>query len=192
MVSTMSQGTCLDIYWPDHDIEVQHSDRSRYNSSRLGALDDFGNFYSSDFTNQQPLAASDEGVGIKRRLTLDPDGNFRIYSLNSLERTWSISWIAMSQPCRIHGLCGPYGICHYSPTTKCSCPPGYEMINTTNWTEGCRAIVDIKCGVTQRMEFLKLPYTDFWGFDQQRLHGVPYEVCHNICMSDCTCKGFQY
>jgi hypothetical protein len=62
-----------EIYWPDPDKGEYQNDRNRYNNTRLGVVDDAGRFFSSDFANQQPLVASDEGVGIKRRLTLDPD-----------------------------------------------------------------------------------------------------------------------
>lgn len=120
----MTTPKVFDIYWPDPDVETYQNNRSRCNSTRLGFLDDFGKFYSSDFAHEKPLVVSDEGPGTKRRLTLDPDGNLRVYSLNSRDGIWSISWIAMLQPCIIHGLCGQYGICHYSPTPKCSCPPG--------------------------------------------------------------------
>uniref|UniRef100_A0A0E0GP68 Receptor-like serine/threonine-protein kinase n=1 Tax=Oryza nivara TaxID=4536 RepID=A0A0E0GP68_ORYNI len=109
----------------DPDRGEYGNKRNRYNNTRMGFLDDNGDFVSSDFADQQPFSASDKGSGIKRRLTLDHDGNLRLYSLSNGE--WLVSWVAISQPCNIHGLCGPNGICHYSPTPTCSCPPGYEM-----------------------------------------------------------------
>ncbi|KAM3318250.1 hypothetical protein ACQJBY_035784 [Aegilops geniculata] len=132
------------------------------------------------------------GPGIKRRLTLDPDGNLRLYSLNDLDGSWSVSMAAMSQPCNVHGLCGPNGICHYSPKPTCSCAPGYVMSNPGNWTEGCSAIVNITCDHQEPMKFVKLKHTDFWGSDQKHLLPVSFYYCRNICMNDCTCKGFQY
>ncbi|WVZ97143.1 hypothetical protein U9M48_042698 [Paspalum notatum var. saurae] len=118
-----------DIYWPDPDQTIYQDGRNQYNSTRLGILDNSGTLASSDFADGQPLVASDAGPTIKRRLTLDPDGNLRLYSLNDSDGLWSISMIAMSQPCNIHGLCGPNGICHYSPKPTCSCPPGYVVRN---------------------------------------------------------------
>ncbi|XP_062223888.1 putative receptor protein kinase ZmPK1 isoform X2 [Phragmites australis] len=134
------------------------------------------------------------GPNIKRRLTLDPDGNLRLYSLNDSDGSWSVSMQAMSQPCNIHGSCGPNGICHYSPQPTCSCPPGYVMSNQGNWTEGCTSIVNITCDHHdhESMKFVKLPNTDFWGSDQQHLLSVSFQTCRNICIHDCTCKGFQY
>ncbi|OEL18876.1 putative receptor protein kinase ZmPK1 [Dichanthelium oligosanthes] len=183
-----------EIYWPDPDNGEYQNNRNRYNSTRLAGLDERGNFFSSDFANQQAIVASDEGHGIKRRLTLDPDGNLRLYSLNNSDGRWSVSWIAVSQPCNIHGLCGPNGICHYLPTPTCSCPPGYVMSNPGNWSQGCRAVVDIACTVEQAqpVKFLRLPGTDFWGSDQQHVEHISLQACRNICRSDCTCKGFQY
>ncbi|KAL6893462.1 hypothetical protein ACP4OV_007560 [Aristida adscensionis] len=183
-----------EIYWPDPDNGEYQNKRNRYNSTRLGGLDDAGNFSSSDFANQQALVASDAGFGIKRRLILDTDGNLRLYSLNSSDGRWLVSWIAVSQPCNIHGLCGPNGICHYLPAPTCSCPPGYVMSNPGNWSQGCRAKVDITCDVeqVQTVKFLRLPGTDFWGSDQQLAESVSLQACKNICRSDCTCTGFQY
>ncbi|CAL4931623.1 unnamed protein product [Urochloa decumbens] len=183
-----------EIYWPDPDNGEYQNNRNRYNSTRLAGLDEMGNFFSSDFANQQALVASDEGLGIKRRLTLDPDGNLRLYSLNNSDGRWSVSWIAVSQPCNVHGLCGPNGICHYLPTPTCSCPPGYVMSNPGNWSQGCRAVVDIACTVEQAqpVRFLHLPGTDFWGSDQEHVEHVSLQACKKICRSDCTCKGFRY
>ncbi|CAN6294680.1 unnamed protein product [Urochloa humidicola] len=140
-----------DIYWPDPDNEEYQNQRNVYNSTMLGGLlDETGNFFLSDFPNQQALAACDQGLGIRRRLTLDPDGNLRLYSLNSSDGTWSVSWSAVSQPCNIHGLCGPNGICHYMPAPTCSCPPGYVMVNPGNWRQGCRPVTDITCSPEHR------------------------------------------
>ena len=97
--------------------------------------------------------ASDAGPGIKRMLTLDPDGNLRIYSLNNTDGLWPVSRVTMPISCKIHGFCGPNGICHYSPTPSCSCPPGYKMVNPGNWSQGCSAIVNITCGAAQLVRF---------------------------------------
>lgn len=80
-----------DIYWLDPDAPFFDNDRKRYNNTSLGVLDYFGQFFSSDFAVQKALVASDAGPGIKRRLTLDPDGNLRIYSLSSSDGSWSAS-----------------------------------------------------------------------------------------------------
>ncbi|KAM0922896.1 hypothetical protein ACQ4PT_005846 [Festuca glaucescens] len=182
-----------DIYWPNPDISVFDNNRSRYNSTRLGSLGNNGVLSSSDFADGLLLEASDAALpGTKRRLTLDPDGNFRMYSLDDSDGMWSVSMVAISQPCAIHGICGQNGICHYSPKPTCSCPPGYVMTNPGDWTEGCTATFKFTCGDQEPVQFVKLPHTDFWGSDQKRLRWASLEACMDICISDCTCKGFQY
>ncbi|CAL4896346.1 unnamed protein product [Urochloa decumbens] len=71
---------------------------------------------------------------------------------------------------------------------------GYVIRNPGNWTEGCMAIINTTCDHYDKksMKFVKLPNTDFWGSDQQHLLSVSFQACRNICISDCTCKGFQY
>ncbi|GJN36995.1 hypothetical protein PR202_gb25907 [Eleusine coracana subsp. coracana] len=68
------------------------------------------------------------------------------------------------------------------------------MNNPHNWTQGCRAQVDVTCDVEQpqAVKFVQLPGTDFWGSDQQYIPQVSLKACKNICLSDCTCRGFQY
>ncbi|XP_062231180.1 putative receptor protein kinase ZmPK1 [Phragmites australis] len=180
------------IYWPDPDYQYYENYRNLYNSTRIAILNDYGVFLASDFAKKHVIVASDRATGIKRRLTLDYDGNLRLYSLNNSDRTWNVVWIAESQPCMTHGLCGPYGICHYSPKPTCSCPPGYKMRSSGNWTQGCMPIIDTTCDGEQDVTFLKLRNTDFWGSDQQRIEKVSLQDCQNVCRRDCTCKGFQY
>uniref|UniRef100_A0A804PYA1 non-specific serine/threonine protein kinase n=1 Tax=Zea mays TaxID=4577 RepID=A0A804PYA1_MAIZE len=71
---------------------------------------------------------------------------------------------------------------------------GYATRNPGNWTEGCMAIVNTTCDRYDKrsMRFVRLPNTDFWGSDQQHLLSVSLRTCRDICISDCTCKGFQY
>ncbi|CAL4893006.1 unnamed protein product [Urochloa decumbens] len=180
------------VYWPDPDFMYYENNRNLYNSTRIASLDDSGEIFSSDFAKSHVRYASDRGTGTMRRLKLDYDGNLRLYSLNNSDRKWTVSWIAQFQPCMTHGLCGPYGVCHYSPAPTCSCPPGYKMKNPGNWTQGCEPIFEISCERKQDMTFLELRNTDYWGSDQQRIEKVSRETCQNVCRDDCTCKGFQY
>lgn len=66
------------------------------------------------------------------------------------------------------------------------------MVNPGNWSQGCTTIVNITCGAAQPVRFLRLPNTDFWGNDQQTLESISFQACRNICISDCTCKGFLF
>ncbi|EEE53322.1 hypothetical protein OsJ_36319 [Oryza sativa Japonica Group] len=56
--------------------------------------------------NHIRYCASDLGYGVLRRLTLDHDGNLRLYSLLEADGHWKISWIALADSCQVHGVCG--------------------------------------------------------------------------------------
>ncbi|KMT15486.1 hypothetical protein BVRB_3g058410 [Beta vulgaris subsp. vulgaris] len=145
-----------------------------------------GTFSSSD---QLQFSASDVGVGIRRRLTLDYDGNLRVYSLNELSGFWYITWQAVVKPCDIHGLCGKNGICTYTPNPKCSCPPNYEPTDTSDWGKGCKPKFHIGCS---NSEFVEITHVDYYGFDLNRSRPASYEECKQLCLGDCRCEAFNY
>ncbi|RWR86144.1 putative receptor protein kinase ZmPK1 [Cinnamomum micranthum f. kanehirae] len=176
------------VYWPNPDLDLWGNLRSNFNSSRLAVLDETGLFSSSDKFN---FYASDMGLGIMRRLTLDFDGNLRLYSLNESTGLWGISWAAFAQECNVHGICGRYGVCVYTPKPMCSCPPGYEVSDPADWNKGCKPKFKTSCD-SQQFRFVALPYTDYYGFDLNISQGISLEECRNNCLKDCSCRAFQY
>nr|XP_027093143.1 putative receptor protein kinase ZmPK1 isoform X3 [Coffea arabica] len=124
------------IYWPDPWLLSFEAGRTRYNDSRVAVLDSWGHFQSSDRVG---FRADDYGPGIQRRLTLDFDGNFRLYSLDTTTRSWIASWI--------HGVCGPNSLCSHYPRSgrKCSCLQGYRVKNYTDWAYGCEPEYQLPC-----------------------------------------------
>ncbi|GLJ05014.1 hypothetical protein SUGI_0009460 [Cryptomeria japonica] len=152
-------------YWPPQPntaYGVFDIGRTTYNITRLASLDQFGGFISSDMFS---FNASDYGEAPLRRLTLDIDGNLRLYSLDSQNLTWAITWIALTKQCNVHGLCGFNGVCTYTPEPKCICPPGFEMEDSTDWFKGCRLIQKLSCA-PNNAQFLRLPYTDYYGYER--------------------------
>ncbi|XXG75308.1 hypothetical protein AAC387_Pa07g3841 [Persea americana] len=135
------------VYWPNPDFDLWGNLRTSFNSSRLAVLDETGLFSSSDNFN---FTASDMGLGIIRRLTLDFDGNLRLYSLNESTGLWGVSWAAFAQECNVHGICGRYGVRFVElPYTDYY---GFDL----NYTKGipleeCRKIClkDCSCGAFQ-------------------------------------------
>jgi hypothetical protein len=176
------------IYWPNPSRTIWEKCRVPFNSSTSGALDTWGHFLGSD---NATFTAADWGPGIIRRLTLDYDGNLRLYSLNTEDRTWSVTWMAFPQLCKVRGLCGENGICVYTPVPACACAPGFEVIDPSEWSKGCRPKANISCDV-QMVKFANLPHTDFFGYDMTAHHFVSLDFCKNKCLHDCNCKGFAY
>ncbi|XP_010672398.2 putative receptor protein kinase ZmPK1 [Beta vulgaris subsp. vulgaris] len=178
------------IYWPNVAFTIYQNGRTNYNSSRIAVLDDMGTFSSSD---QLQFSASDSGAGghvrIRRRLTLDYDGNLRVYSLNESSGLWNVTWQAVAKLCDIHGVCGRNGICVYTPEPKCSCPPNYEPTDLSDWSQGCKPKFHRSCSDS---EFVELTHVDYYGFDLNFSQPASYEQCRELCLEDCRCQGFSY
>lgn len=177
------------IYWPSADYTVFQNGRTSYNSSRIAVLDTEGFFLSSDGLN---VKASDWGNGVKRRLTIGSDGNLRMYSLNVSNGSWIVSWQAIAKLCDVHGLCGQNGICEFLPSFRCSCPPGYEMTDPENWNRGCKPQFSKSCSKAEEFDFIKLPQTDFYGFDLTNNASVSLEECKKTCLDICSCSALTY
>nr|CAD1823819.1 unnamed protein product [Ananas comosus var. bracteatus] len=186
------------IYWPSPDYNVFQNGRTNYNSTRLAVLDRTGRFSSSDGLGD---SAADSGPLTKRRrITLDYDGNLRIYSLNETGRYWNVTWVAIAERCNVHGLCGANGICTYSRAVTCACPPGYEMSDARDWNRGCRPTFNLSCQARQKSQqqqqqqfhFVELPQTDFYGFDLGFNSSISFDDCRRICAQSCLCLGFGY
>ncbi|XP_023734868.1 putative receptor protein kinase ZmPK1 [Lactuca sativa] len=179
------------VYWPSPDpgFNIWDYRRTSYNSSRIAVFNDLGVFKSSDLLR---FNASDMGFGIRRRLTMDYDGNLRFYSLNESTGLWSISWQAVAQPCNIHGICGRNGICVYGGKPECSCPPHYEWSEPTDFSQGCKPTFNRTCVNSTRFGFLPMRYTDYFGFDLKFSSSISFESCRNMCLADCRCQAFVY
>uniref|UniRef100_A0ACD5W059 Uncharacterized protein n=1 Tax=Avena sativa TaxID=4498 RepID=A0ACD5W059_AVESA len=178
------------IYWPSAGYSsVFETGRTSYNSSRIAVLDTEGFFLSSDGLN---VKASDWGTRVKRRLTIGYDGNLRMYSLNASTGSWIVSWEAIAEMCDVHGICGQNGICEYLPSLRCSCPPGYEMTDPSNWNKGCQPQFNKSCSKTEQFDFIKVPQSDCYGFDLTYNQSFSLAECKKICLDICSCSAFTY
>ncbi|KAJ9162617.1 hypothetical protein P3X46_022376 [Hevea brasiliensis] len=175
-------------FWPAHWLLSREAGRSSYNSSRIALLDAFGNFISSDnFT----FFSADYGVQLQRRLTLDFDGNLRLYSRENENGSWVISWQAFAQPCKIHAACGPNSVCKYVPSfgRKCSCLPGYKIKNPADWSLGCEPEILVS-SVETEVIFIRLPHVEMYGYDFGYFENYTLEMCKEVCLRRYDCKGF--
>ncbi|RWR91614.1 putative receptor protein kinase ZmPK1 [Cinnamomum micranthum f. kanehirae] len=177
------------IYWPEPGLVDWETGQTTYDASRIAVFNFSGYFQSTDSLR---FSASDFGLGPKRRLTMDYDGNLRLYSLDENKGDWEISWQAISDLCTIHGLCGPNGICGYAPESRCSCPPGFYMKDPTNWSLGCQPIFSLSCDPLHSKFNIPIPNIDFYSYDFSYTRDITLQDCMNICLSLCSCKGFMY
>jgi hypothetical protein len=136
------------------------------------SLSEDGNLISS--SNSKILMASDSGdpAGPLRRLTLDHDGNLRIYSWKGdSSSSWEVVWEAIQERCQIHGTCGDNAICKTpelnDSTPECQCPPGFHR-NITD-PRSCQRIIQFpqtSCSSNYQSvdyQFIPLDYVNFTG-----------------------------
>ncbi|KAK3423293.1 hypothetical protein EUGRSUZ_F00167 [Eucalyptus grandis] len=177
------------VYWP----YSWSKGRFLYNSSRIAVLDPLGRFQSSD---NYSFYTSDYGVAAtQRRMTLDFDGNLRVYSRELGSIVWAVTWEVLSTPCFIHGVCGNNSLCSYDPTKgrSCSCVPGYVPKVPGDWSAGCVPDFTFSDGcVADEIGFVKLKYVDFYGYDYNIIYSTSLAKCRQTCLNLCNCRGFQY
>ncbi|KAH7656621.1 Non-specific serine/threonine protein kinase protein, partial [Dioscorea alata] len=142
-------------------------------------IGDGGSLIASNFGSTRAL----------RRLTLDPDGNLRVYSLHR-SGGWRIVWEAVQERCTVKGTCGPNAICvpeNYNEPS-CVCPPGYR------WTNVEQVACVIKTNFSGAdSKFLRL---DFVTFDNGpgTVDRSPqsFDDCQKKCLANSSCAGFSY
>lgn len=148
-------------------------------------LDDFGNIV---LENNQIYYSSDYGVRKLRRLTLDEDGNLRLYSYDPSSGQWITGWQALFQLCTIHGTCGANYICMFNVTdlsTSCVCPPGYKR--------GPNDSCEPKKPVVGNSKFLRLDFVNFTGgINQTDSKTRNFSTCEGLCMANSRCLGFMF
>ncbi|OMO60859.1 hypothetical protein CCACVL1_23831 [Corchorus capsularis] len=145
--------------------------------------------------NGASLVSSDFGESGKfRRLTLDDDGNLRIYSFDSKISDWEVVWLAVQEMCTIHGTCGPNSICmndaSNSDPTSCVCPPGFKQ--KVNDKSSCEVKIQFNNnpGNTQ---FLQLDFVNFSAGSNQTYKTVQnFSMCQSSCLADPKCLGFGF
>ncbi|KAK8579565.1 hypothetical protein V6N13_142755 [Hibiscus sabdariffa] len=140
---------------------------------------------SSDFGEQNKL----------RRLTLDDDGNLRIYSFDRIANESSVVWLAVQEMCTVHGTCGDNAICmddgSNSDINYCICPPGFKRNTSDRESYSC----EMKTPWTNhgKTKFLRLDYVNFsGGSDQTDLKVENFSVCQSRCLANENCKGFGF
>ncbi|GAB2217677.1 hypothetical protein Droror1_Dr00000880 [Drosera rotundifolia] len=174
-------------YWPDPDLVSWENGRSTYNDSRVAWYDSRGYFNSSDSLD---FYAADAGLGPRRRLTLDYDGNLRMYSLQETGG-WAVTWQAFSEPCNIHGTSGPNSICSYDPHIgrQCTCIEGFNIKDPRDQAQGCEPEFDLETS-GNGVRFLELPHTEAWGYDDVYNPNSTYNHCRLLCLNSKNCKAF--
>ncbi|KAK6931666.1 S-locus glycoprotein domain [Dillenia turbinata] len=132
---------------------------------------------------------ADFGDNRMRRLTLDDDGNLKLYSYDSNSSIWNVVWLAVQERCTICGTCGANSICvsDSSDNTTCVCPPGYKK-SSNNECE-----IKTPLSNSENFNFLRLDYVNFTGSSNSTdLKAENFSVCQAKCLQHPSCLGFQF
>ncbi|KAI3788673.1 hypothetical protein L2E82_01446 [Cichorium intybus] len=175
------------VFWPHPSFRPAKVGRFLYRDSRRASLDSDGQFNSSDGFS---FISADFKMGRQRLMRIDTDGNVRVYSL--VGKRWEVQYQVLSNPCQIHGICGPNSLCTYSPALgrECACLHGYKIVNAEDWSYGCEP--EFQPCMQDDCDFIELRHVEFYGYDVRLLINRTTDACKNDCLQDNTCMGFQF
>ncbi|KAM7499733.1 hypothetical protein LguiA_024147 [Lonicera macranthoides] len=138
---------------------------------------------------------------IFRRLTLETNGNLRLYRWDNDvngSRQWVPEWAAVSNPCDIAGICGN-GICNLDKSktnASCAClPSGTDSKCLEN------SKLAGKCGphrenLTSGLKIATVQQTSYYYSDSSVIANysdIPtVSKCGDACLSDCECVASVY
>jgi hypothetical protein len=81
------------------------------------------------------------------RMSLDYTGKLRLLSWNSTISSWALVSEAPHADCDLYASCGPFGYCdHMGATPTCRYLDGFVLIDSLNFSRGCRRA---KNGITK-------------------------------------------
>ncbi|KAJ4960420.1 hypothetical protein NE237_020330 [Protea cynaroides] len=161
-------------YWGEHVFQRLTSD------GNITKIDDSKSWLPTDL-----------GSSRLHRLTLDDDGNLRVYSLDPVSGSWKMVWRAIQEFCQIHGVCGENYICvskTSSNSTYCVCPPGFRVRNSTAG-EICERGIPLK---QRDSQFLRLDFVDFDEMNQKEIPARNVNNCKSDCVNDPRCLAFSF
>ncbi|KAG0601094.1 hypothetical protein M758_11G083600 [Ceratodon purpureus] len=153
-----------------------------------------GTFLGVDAFRNSSLIGTASSVEAPRsqliRLTLDNDGNIRMYSWSVGSSNWSVVWMALPDSCGVAGFCGPYGICNNG---QCSCPNGFHVVDANDIRLGCRRINPAAyCNQTQNKlndTFLPMLFADWPSNDLAYYGSINISTCMQLCLDSCKCQA---
>ncbi|CAN6478962.1 unnamed protein product [Victoria cruziana] len=125
-----------------------------------------------------------------RRLTLDSDGNLRVYSMDLATGNWSIVWRLIPNLCEVPGLCGLNSICvsDVYDDVSCVCPPGFLRTSGSS----CEPRINVSTDPAET-RFLQLDFVNFTGSTGANLTQTPtLSSCEKGCLNQPSCRGYVY
>ncbi|KAK3004344.1 LOW QUALITY PROTEIN: hypothetical protein RJ639_018048 [Escallonia herrerae] len=129
-------------------------------------------------------------IAVIKTVQFDSLGHFK--SSDSLE--FSAADFALSDPCRVHRLCGPNSVCTYGSGAGkgCSCLPGFKMKNPQDWSSGCESDLTLSNIGEHMVSFSKVSHVELFGYESNVDKNFTLERCKENCSESTICKGFLF
>ncbi|XP_057956451.1 G-type lectin S-receptor-like serine/threonine-protein kinase SD3-1 [Malania oleifera] len=180
-------------YWKSHLSSSATVTEARFDSNGVLGL--------IDVANKTVWSKSSKDFGdpsvVFRHLRIDPDGNLRMYSWDSVLYTWRVGWQAVENQCSVFGFCGLYSLCGYNSSGPvCNC----IVQDSSNWETGtpimdygglsCKKMVDLgNCKMGTSMMVLKgtVLYGLYPPHDVDTM--LSEDACKQFCSNDTTCMA---
>ncbi|CAH2047891.1 unnamed protein product [Thlaspi arvense] len=132
------------------------------------------------------------------RLVLTSEGTLKRFRHNGTE--WELAYEDSVTNSCLYGVCGPFGLCIMSASTKCKCLEGFvpksaEEWKRGNWTDGCVRRTELHCqgnstgkdvNIFHHVANIKPP--DFYEFATS----LNAEECYQSCLHNCSCLAFAF
>ncbi|KAH7279525.1 hypothetical protein KP509_37G023000 [Ceratopteris richardii] len=119
--------------------------------------------------DSMPQLRSNSSTIGPQKLTLDYDGNLRIYIWESNKISWKPAQVMLGSPC------GPFGVCSEpsgsSSEVDCSCPPGYQSRVKEDLSQGCKPLISFNasCGQNGSSYYTSMQEMDRTDYDYSDL-----------------------
>lgn len=176
-----------------------------YGSSADGAV----YVYKSDSDEKGLSSAFNRTVRpqVLRRLILEMNGNLRLYrwddDMNGT-RQWVPEWAAVSDPCKIAGVCGN-GVCSLDRSktnATCTCLPGATKVGDRDQCSENQSVSAAKCDNRNRnstgfkLKMSMVQQTNYYYPESSVIANYsnisPLSKCGDACLSDCDCVASVY
>ncbi|GFQ00103.1 pan domain-containing protein at5g03700 [Phtheirospermum japonicum] len=138
----------------------------------------------------QPFNTFQQNVSGIRRVSLEPDGNFKGYYWTG--SGWTLDYQAIPDPCELPSPCGAYGLC--KPGKECSCLENRTVQGSGGCVPAENQISGDFCGAYEnrfrvvRRSGVDLPFKELMGYKKM----ASLELCEGACEGNCTCWGVVY
>lgn len=136
-----------------------------------------------------------------QRLTLDYDGNLRVYMWESNVSSWKVVWQMLDDRCMLGSPCGPFGLCEEVGSStnglNCSCPPGYQPRVAGDLSQGCESLISFNatCGTNTTSyspTMVEVSHSDYMYDDITQQSNVGLNECKLLCLNNCDCMAASF